>query len=164
MIFSCAGNPPVPAKIEPTSSQNKDCRSCLAQLLFTASGEADLPTDDGPRPAAKLALRRRLWPAWARNVPEVPPGMGPNRAHEQTIRRHKYIYSIYIYVYIGGWGGKPGNRFVSCVRAREVWLPGEIRANFTGAGFSLSLFVLMLGFPFSPSESKWEQVKPSETK
>ena len=95
MFFSCAGNPPVPAKIEPTSSQNKDCRSCLAQLLFTASGEADLPTDDGPRPAAKLALRRRLWPAWARNVSEVPPGMGPNRAHEQTIRRHIYIY-IYI--------------------------------------------------------------------
>ena len=46
-------------------------------------------------------LRRCLghpWPAWARNVPEVPPGMGPNRVQEQTIRRHIYIY-IYCLLY-----------------------------------------------------------------
>jgi hypothetical protein len=99
----------------------------------------------------------------------------------------KYI-NIYIYISeVGGWV-QPGNRFVSCVRARAVCIPSEIPAPnpwsaaaaapfpFPFCPTGLSLFPCEIRCSFSleineikgiqmrSSESKWIQVRSSEIK
>ena len=81
---------------------------------------------------------------------------------------------------VGGWVGgvQPGNRFVSCVRARAVWLPGDIEVtNWCAVAFHfpfgpshLPFSLGRSGVPFplrqwdqgNPSEIKWVQVSSSE--
>ena len=59
-----------------------------------------------------------------------------------------------------------GKSFVSCVRARAVWMPGETRFTNCVPPISLFPFRFLGGFPFSLvslSGPKWVQVNPSET-